>query len=97
MVRYLSLISFTDKGIQSVTHSIERAEQFQSRVADAGGRVLHQYWSLGEFDGCVLFEVPDEMTGAALLLQLGQADNVRTRTTRIFDNTEFAKIIGLAG
>lgn len=93
MVRYLSLISFTDQGIRAVGESIQRAEQFQERVAAAGGKVLHQFWSLGEFDGCVIFEAPDDDTAAALLLALGRDDNVRTRTLQVFDQAEFTKIL----
>jgi len=94
MVRYLALLAFTEHGLSKVKESIERASQFQSKVVAAGGRVLHQYWCIGECDGCLVFEVPNDETGAALLLELGRAANVRTRTLRIFDDAEFESILG---
>ena len=92
MVRYLSLISFTDQGIRDVAKSLERANTFRSAVESSGGSVLSQYWALGDVDGCVVFECPDDKTAASLLLGLGQADNIRTKTMRIFDATEFKSI-----
>ena len=93
MVRYLSLISFTDKGIADVSDSVDRAAAFRTAVESKGGRVLNQYWALGEVDGCFIFECPDDKVAATLLLQLGKQDYVRTRTMRVFDATEFGNIV----
>ena len=92
MVRYLSLISFTDQGIRDVAKSLQRAGEFRSAVESKGGKVLSQYWALGQVDGCVVFESPDDETAASLLLKLGQEDNVRTSTMRVFDAEEFTAI-----
>lgn len=92
MVRYISLISFTDKGIRDVSKSLQRASSFRSDVESKGGKVLSQYWALGDIDGFVVFECPDDKTAAALMLKLGKEDNVRTKTTRIFDAAEFEEV-----
>lgn len=92
MIRYLSLINFTDQGIRDVNHSIERASSFGKEVEAVGGKLLSQYWAVGDSDGCVLFEAPDEHTGAALLLSLAKEGNVRTRTMRLFDESEFKQV-----
>ena len=92
MARYLSLVSFTDQGIRDVSNSVDRARAFRASVEAKGGRVLQQYWALGNVDGCVIFECPDEVSAAALLLKLGREDNVRTSTTQVFDEEEFASI-----
>ncbi|MEO8269723.1 MAG: GYD domain-containing protein [Aureliella sp.] len=94
MTRYLSLINFTDQGVRDVSHSVERASQFKKSVEGAGGKLLSQYWSIGDADGCVVFEAPDEQTGAALLLALAKAGNVRTRTMRLYDTQEFQQVLG---
>lgn len=97
MVRYITLISFTDNGIRDVSKSIQRAADFRSAVVAKGGKVLSQYWALGDIDGFVIFECPDDTTAAALILKLGRDDNVRTKTTRIFDSSEFETIATAAG
>jgi uncharacterized protein with GYD domain len=92
MTRYLSLLNFTEQGLRSVQQSSERAHQFRKSVEAAGGKVVSQYWAVGEADGCIVFETPNEETAAALLLALGKLGNVRTRSLRIFDDMEFARI-----
>lgn len=93
MPRYLSLISFTDQGIRAVDESIDRAEHFKSTVAEAGGQVEAIYWAVGDADGAVIFQAPDEATGAKLLLKLGHDGFVRTKTLRVYDSAEFQTIV----
>ncbi|MGE3778378.1 MAG: GYD domain-containing protein [Pirellulaceae bacterium] len=93
MTRYLALLRFTEQGIRNIQDSEKRAAEFRDAVAAAGGSVLAQYWAIGEYDGCVVFESPQEETSAALLLKLGQEGNVRTHSLRLFDGQEFTSII----
>ncbi len=93
MLRYLTLIQFTDKGARDVGDSVKRASDFDQSVRDAGGKLLSQMWTLGQYDGYVIFEVPDETTGSALLVKLAKNGNVRTQTMRCFDNQEFMNIL----
>lgn len=96
MVRYLVLIKFTDQGARNVGDSIQRASLFGQSVEAAGGKLLSQYWAVGEADGCVVFEAPDEPTGASLLLSLAKDGNVRTSTMRVFDTKEFQHMLAKA-
>jgi len=96
MNRYLSLLSFTDQGLSRVQQSVSRAADFRASVEAAGGKVVVQYWAVGEADGCIVFEAPSEEVAAALLLKLGRAGNVRTRTLRVYDANEFERIVAKA-
>jgi uncharacterized protein with GYD domain len=51
------------------------------------------YWAIGEADGAVIFDAPDEETAVSLLLQLTHNGFVRTRTMRVFGAEEFEKIV----
>jgi uncharacterized protein with GYD domain len=93
MTRFMALLTFTDQGIRNVKQSIQRANDFRKLVEAAGGKVVSQYWLVGEADGCVVFDAPSEQVGATLLLSLGQQGNVRTRTLRVYDTKEFEKIL----
>ena len=93
MPRYLSLISFTDQGIRDVKDTIDRANRFRASVENAGGRVVGLYWAVGEVDGAVIFEAPDEATATTLLLVLGREGCVRTHTLRLYDAEEFRPIL----
>ncbi len=96
MFRYLTLITFTDKGATSVNESTVRAGSFGKAVQDAGGKLISQYWALGEVDGCVVFEAPDEETATGLLIGLAKDGNVRTRTTRVYNQSEFEAVVAKA-
>jgi uncharacterized protein with GYD domain len=93
MVRYLSLLSFTDQGMANIQESTTRAANFRRSIEAAGGRVVSQYWALGEVDGCVVFEVSDDSVALAKLLALGKLGNVRTRSLRVYDEKEFAQVV----
>lgn len=94
MAKFLSLITFTQEGMRNVKDTIHRSEAFRSEAAAAGANVESAYWAMGEYDGCLLMESPDEETATALLLRLGQKGNVRTRTLRLYTKDEFQKILG---
>ncbi len=93
MTRYLSLLSFDKQGVENVSHSPARAKEFRTNVEAVGGKVIEQYWALGQYDGAVIFEAPDEETATSLLLKLDQKGNVRTQTMRIYNEQEFTSIL----
>lgn len=93
MIRYLTMIQFTDQGARNVDKSVQRASDFGKSVSDAGGKLVLQVWTVGQFDGCVVFEVPDEAVGSALLVKLARNGNVRTQTMRCYDNQEFEIVL----
>ena len=93
MVRYLTLIQLTDKGAVEIDNSTARAAAFGSEVESAGGKVTSQYWAMGQYDGAVVFEAPDDATAASLLLHLAQGGFVRTQSSRLFDAEEFQQVV----
>ena len=60
-----------------------------------GVKVAGIYWTLGAFDGVLVWEAPDEETATAALLHLGSLGNVRTQTARAFGPAEMQKVLGL--
>jgi uncharacterized protein with GYD domain len=48
---------------------------------------------LGDHDGVVIFQAPDDETASTLLLDLGAAGNVHTTTVRGFTAAEMDKIL----
>ncbi len=93
MTRYMSLLSFAKQGLDDVSRSPDRAQDFRGAVEQAGGKVIEQYWCLGSYDGVVIFEAPDEATATALLLKLDQRGNVRTQTLRVYNQAEFKEVL----
>jgi uncharacterized protein with GYD domain len=93
MVRYLSLVNFTPDGARNIKDTVKRAKAFQSLVEQAGGTVVGLYWAMGDADGAAIFEAPSEEAATTVLLKLAQQGNVRTRSLRIYNQEEMAKIL----
>lgn len=93
MNTYLSLVNFTHQGEQSFRESPMRAAAFKAAAKKAGVRVRELYWTLGHYDGAILFEAPSDEAAAAVMLSLGALGNVRTQTLRAFGVKEFQAVI----
>ena len=97
MTRYVVLLKFTEKGVTHIKDSPDRAAAFTAKVEKAGGKVEGQYWTLGSYDGVVVFTAPDEATAAGLVLGLAKADAVSTCMLRAFDKSEFGDVLVKVG
>jgi uncharacterized protein with GYD domain len=86
---------FTEQGVEAVRDTCDRAATFQAAAEPIGVKVTGVYWTLGAFDGVLVWEAPDEETATAALLHLGSLGNVRTQTARAFGPAEMQKILGL--
>jgi uncharacterized protein with GYD domain len=97
MPTYVSLVNWTEQGIKNYKDTTQRAEDFIKLAEGAGGRVRELLWTIGEYDAMAVVDFPDDETGVAILLQLGSAGSVRTKTMRAFNADEMNAIIRRAG
>ena len=96
MVTYVTLFNWTDQGISKIQDTIKRAEDFSAVAEKAGARVKAQYWTVGEYDGIVILEAPDESTAVGLIAKVAKLGNVRTQTLRAFDSAEMRGVLAKA-
>jgi uncharacterized protein with GYD domain len=95
MATFITILHFTEQGAKSLRDTGKRAAAFKTAAEKIGIKVTGQYWTLGSFDGVVVFEAPDEATATAAMLHLSSQGSLRTQTARAFDAAEMQKIIGL--
>jgi uncharacterized protein with GYD domain len=95
MPTFITTIEFTEQGARAVQDTCKRAAAFKAAAKKMGVKVSGVYWTLGAFDGVIVFDAPDEATATALMLHVGLQGNVRTQTARAFDTTEMEKILAL--
>ena len=95
MAKFISTIKFTEQGIQNIHDSPKRGAAFKSAAKKMGVKVTDIYWTLGSFDGVVVFDAPDDERATAAMLHLSSQGNVQTTTARAFDSSEIEKVIGL--
>ena len=93
MVRYIILLNFTDRGIQNVKQTVERANAFKAMAEKVGSHVRDLYWTQGPYDLVGIVEAPDEATAMSLLLGLGKLGNIRSQTLRAFSGEEMGRIL----
>lgn len=93
MATFISTIRFTDQGIKNIKETGKRAEAFKATAAKLGVNVQEIYWTLGSFDGALVFDAPDDETATALMLSLGSLGNVQTQTARAFTAKEIEGVL----
>ena len=67
MHTFVTLLNFTDQGIQNLKDSPHRDEMFLEVAEKAGACVKDMYWTLGHHDGVLIIEAPDDETAAAVV------------------------------
>lgn len=97
MPRFVATIRFTEQGIKNIGETTRRAAAFKAAAKKLGAKVLDVYWSLGPFDGLLLFEAPDVETATAAMLHLGAQGNVKTQTAQLFTAGEVESILKSLG
>lgn len=93
MATFIALITETQEGEANIQDSVSRASQFVEMATDFGATVKGQYWTMGAYDGVLLFEAPDDETASALMLCLSSKGSVRTQTLRAFDAESMKAIL----
>ncbi|MFM8579267.1 MAG: GYD domain-containing protein [Planctomycetaceae bacterium] len=93
MKTYITTIKFTQQGIKDIDHSTKRAASFKAEAKKCGAKVKEIFWTLGDFDGLLILEAPDDEAATAAILHLGAKGNVHTSTTRAYTASEIEKIV----
>ena len=95
MPTYISLINWTDKGVEAFKETVDRAEAGKQLAGKFGGSEI--YWTIGPYDVVAVSEAPDDESATAFALALASQGNVRTTTLRAFDADEMRGIIAKTG
>ncbi|MBI3861567.1 MAG: GYD domain-containing protein [Planctomycetia bacterium] len=93
MATFISTIKFTQQGIKGIDESTKRAAALKSAAKKLGAKVTEIFWTLGEYDGLLILEAPDDATAMTVLLHLAALGNVHTTTVRAFTAAEMDKIV----
>ncbi len=93
MPTYLTVWKWTEQGAKNANESVERAKGFEADIERRGGKVIAFMWTLGQFDGFVLAEAPDDETVTSALLGVASMGNATTQTLRAFNAEEMKRII----
>ena len=75
MATYITTIKFTPQGIANIQDTTKRASALKASAKRLGVKVADIFWTLGAFDGLLVFEAPDDESATALMLHIGTNGN----------------------
>lgn len=96
MVTYVIQVKFSQQGIKDIAHTTKRAAIFKDEAKKIGVKVKDIYWTLGDHDGLLILEAPDDKAATAAVLHLGAMGNVHTSTCRAYTAAEMDEIVAKA-
>ncbi len=93
MVTYIGLLKFTDKGLQGIKQTTQRAAAAKEVAQRMGVNMREIYWTLGEYDLVCVLEAADESALNAFNLAVAMQGNVRSQSLRALTAAEMDKVL----
>ena len=92
---YITLFTFTDKGVQSIKNFKKNHARAVKAAEGMGGKVKSLFITMGEYDGVAIGECSGDEAAVAGAIAAAMEGNIRTTTMRAFTPEEFEKIAGM--
>ena len=93
MVTYVGLMTFTDKGVQTIKDTTKRAAAAKEAAKKFGVNMREVLWTMGEFDLVSIIEAEDEQALAAFSLATATQGNVRFHSLRAYTSSDMDAIL----
>jgi uncharacterized protein with GYD domain len=93
MSTYVTLVRFTQQGIERIKESPARFDAAKQAGQALGVELKSWYLTMGQYDIVGVIEAPDDETMAKIALALGAQGNFRTETMRAFSVDEYRAIV----
>jgi uncharacterized protein with GYD domain len=93
VAHYISLMRWTSKGLAGLPSWRERVEEGERTIAEAGGKLVGVYVTLGRYDVVEIFEAPDDAVAVEILMKLQRYGAEHTETLRGFTREEAEEIV----
>lgn len=93
MPTYITLLRFTQKGIETIKEGPGRLETAKQTFRAMGAEMKAFYLTMGQYDAVVISEAPNDETVEKLALTIGSRGNARAEILRAFTEAEYRKIV----
>jgi uncharacterized protein with GYD domain len=93
MPTFVTLIKYTQKGIEAIKEGPARLDSAKRAYQSVGAKLKDFYLVTGPYDAIAVMEAPDDETAVALSLGISSRGNSRTETLRAFTEEEYRRII----
>ncbi len=93
MPTYITLLRYTQRGVENIKESPKRLDAAKQAFRLLGAEIKAFYLVTGQYDAVVISEAPDEETIVQAAVATASIGNVRTESFRAFTEDEYRKII----
>ena len=99
MPLYMTQFAYTPEAWAALLDNPEdRSAPVRELTESMGGRLIGWYLSMGDYDGLLIYEAPDDATAGAAVLAASRRGHLRaTKTTPLFSAEEGMEIMRRAG
>jgi uncharacterized protein with GYD domain len=94
MPTYISLLNWTNKGIENIKESPNRLDAAKQLYKSMGAEIKGFYMAMGQYDMVLIADAPNDETVAKLALALASKGAIHTETLKVFSEADYRKIIG---
>lgn len=90
MAKFLVKASYTPEGLKGLLRSggTARKQAVEKTINDMGGKLEAFYFAFGDADAYVVLSLPDNITAAALALNINSSVQVSVTSTLLLDPEE---------
>ena len=94
MQTYVSLIKFTQHGLHTMKkEGVERAETVKKNAHALGGKLIHAYYCLGEYDVVAIWEFPDNTTAMKAAVMNASLGHIQITTMPAVDRDKWKTLL----
>jgi uncharacterized protein with GYD domain len=95
MTKFLVKASYTPEGVKGLLRvgGTSRKQAVEKTVSEMGGKLLAFYFGFGDSDAYVIVELPDNISAAALALNINSSVLVSVSTTVLLDPEEVDEVV----
>lgn len=98
MAKYITFFSYSGEAVKAmIHHPSDRSAAARGLVESLGGTVEAFYWMQGQHDGFLISELPDSISGTALVAAVASTGAItKLESHEIYDHDQQAAIVAAA-
>lgn len=94
MAIYVSLVNFTTEGLKTMkAQGVSRSDMVKKNIESLGGKLLHAYYCLGEYDVVAVLEFPDNRTAMKAAVLNASLGHISIKTMPAVPRDEWKAIL----
>ncbi|RMH05108.1 MAG: GYD domain-containing protein [Nitrospirae bacterium] len=91
---YVSLVKFTPSGLETMkTKGVSRSDQVKKNIESLGGKLLHAFYCLGEYDVVAILEFPNNQAAMKAAVLNASMGHIQIKTMPAVSREEWKEIL----